>query len=86
MSYNKRRDLFIVVVGVVSAVAYYFYDIDTSLLSWPISFGIFGCVMSLYLALVEIPSIGDELAKQRDINEKFNEQLIELRDKIKYRS
>lgn len=86
MSYFKRRDAFYAIMVVIAAVAYFVFDIDTSSFSWPLQMGIFGCGMSLYLAFVQIPTIGDELQKQRVINEKLNEKIIELNDKLKYRS
>ncbi|WP_391487157.1 hypothetical protein [Leclercia tamurae] len=84
MSYIKRRDAFFVVMVVIGAVAYFSFDIDTSSLGWPLQMGIFGCGMSLYLAFVQIPTIGDELEKQREINEKLNDKINDLKDQLRY--
>ncbi len=84
MSYLKRRDWFVVGVVLVCAVAHYFYDVDASSFSWPAALGLLGCIVSLYLAFVQIPGIGEELAKQREVNEKLSDQLIDLKEKIRY--
>jgi len=84
MSYFKRRDAFYVVMVLIAAVAYFVFDIDTSSFGLTTQMGIFGCGMSLYLAFVQIPTIVDELEKQRKINEKLNDKLNDLKDRIKY--
>lgn len=84
MSYFKRRDAFYAVMVVIAAVAYFVFDIDTSSFGWPTQMAIFGCGMSLYLAFVQIPTIGDELEKQREINEKLNDKINDLKDQLRY--
>jgi len=68
----------------IGSIAYFFFDIDTSSLGWPLQLGVFGFFMSLYLAFVQIPTIGEELEKQRDINDKLNDKINDLKDQIKY--
>ncbi|WP_410795355.1 hypothetical protein [Klebsiella aerogenes] len=86
MSYIKRRDAFFVTIVSIGAIAYFFFDIDTSSFGWTTQMGIFGCLMSLYLSFVQLPAIASELDKQRAINERLNDQLIDIKDKIKYRN
>lgn len=84
MSYLKRRDWFYGALIAIGLIAYFVYDIDIQSYSWPIKLGIAGSIMSLYLLFVQIPSIGDELTKQYKINERLNDKIIELNEKIKY--
>lgn len=84
MSYFKHRDRFYIALIIIGLIFYFVFDVDFYSLSWPVTFGIFGGVMSLYLTLVQMPGINEELIKQKEINEHLSEQINDLKDKIRY--
>lgn len=86
MSYFKRRDLFFVALAASLIVLYFIFGVSIYSVGWATKIGIVALTMVLYQSIVQLPSIGDELEKQKEINEKLNEKLIELRDKVKYKS
>lgn len=86
MSYFKRRDRFYIALVVIGLIFYFVLDVNFYSWGWPAKFGLFGGVLSLYLTLVQMPGINDELIKQKDINERLNEQIKDLKDKIRYRN
>ncbi|MHD0451574.1 hypothetical protein ACY2EW_08845 [Serratia nevei] len=82
MSYFKRRDWFFVSLAVIGLSLYFIFDVDFYAYSWPIKLGIIGLIISLYINVVEMPGVFGELAKQREINEKLNDKINDLQDRI----
>ena len=85
MNHFRRRDWFYGVMAVVLLVAYYVFDISIYTLGWPAIVAILALCLCLHNSLVVMPFYLDELQKQKDANERLNEKIITLSDKVNHR-
>ncbi|MEG7606733.1 hypothetical protein [Citrobacter braakii] len=84
MSYFKRRDWFYGVLAASLLSLYFIFDVSIYSLEWSEKAGFIALITCMYMLFVQLPTIGDELVKQREINEKLNEKINDLKDQLRY--
>lgn len=85
MNYFTRQNWFYGALVVSLLTIHHIFDIDLDSVVWGSKAGFLALAIVLYQGVVLIPTIFDELQKQREINGKLNVKLVELKDKIESR-